>query len=414
MKKNIIKKNNMKNLYYFFFLSFFYTSFIFANNKINNENNDNKKYSKNESKKNSGYWNWSFNTGYINDDKNNYFGNVFQISSSFKYKLLSNSNNKNNSTNNSTNSTNNNFNFTNFSNLYFIVEPNAKFSVGRAQSFYGEITPSNKIFINEALISWLPFDFLELNLGSINQRRLKNPLLLANIPFPGWYGRYTIHNNNNWNMFLSFEQVAPTSYTLEVESTTKESLTFLTATSFFLLYKNERNFQNEFFITYFDFGRLSTSIAQDSSGLGNDIIANNQFKYPFKGISLGNDIKFPLINNHFFNLGFRYIINQEAQETENDAYLFFSSLSFHKKSFDIIPKISIFKIEEEIAPAYYNTSKYSGNNRQGYSLELEFDFLHLGFKIITEYTNSQVIYIKSDLSRRDSFFIKLETKNEHM
>jgi len=108
-------------------------------------------------------------------------------------------------------------------------------------------------------------------------------------------------------------------------------------------------------------------------------------------------------------MSYTYLTNNEGPTTGNRAEMVHSSLEIPFEHHVFTPFIEIFYSEADASVAYYNSTMYGNNNREGYSIGVNYDYNKL-FRVKARFTDADLITVNNAISSRNQLlFIGLET-----
>ena len=294
-----------------------------------------------------------------------------------------------------------------------------KLGTGRVQSRFGDFKPSNSLAINEARLSWNPLSFFSLHSGAINQKHLNAPLLVSSKAFPA------IVEELHWKSKVSYarlrlQQAIPSSSTLSTKAVSKENTPSFYTESLILGQRVSSHLTLEGFITHYQFSDLPNTVIEQSSIYGNSIVfigpnsPQNRFVYGFNGLVYGGHLLSQISSSMEFKLSGYILENRLAPTAYRLGREIASEVTYTKAQKTYSLKASSFFNESDSSPAFYNSSKYGHNNRNGYSLELAVAFNDHGFKIKGGYSHSGLINPSHIQEDQAHYFIHLETLYENI
>lgn len=292
------------------------------------------------------------------------------------------------------------------------IQPSVRLQSGQVQAVNGADTPDNNITLNQAAIHFSPVSQFKASAGALNQKDLHNGLLLDPIAFPAARAE-GIFKSGNLNTSLAVETAIPTSTSLNTNAKDLEPTPSLNTAAVKIDWRQSKNLFWKAQTGYFIYGKLPSTVAQQSGLLGNEVNKLSEASYAFvneyAGVEASTDFKFPVFNMLDFVGGAEYVVNQKAASDVNTAYRYSMGGELHlSKSLDLNLRGSYFYIAPEAAVSYFSTGNY-GTNRTGYSTEISLSLKKEAFTIGAKYTDSEVIFTNAVQSREKMILVKLET-----
>lgn len=257
--------------------------------------------------------------------------------------------------------------------------------------FIDEFAPDQGVFLDEANLTWTPFDFLSLVVGANNESSHKSPLLLTSTPFMGARERVQFNFNESYSFFIEMEQSIPSNTTLanRVGSVEEGTPTFFIETVGLDLKGDLIGLS--LYVSQFSFNRLSNGVAHRSRFLGNTVTGsgadNASFLYKFQGKNIYFDLA--ILEDAFFGLNFsgQYLFNDEGPNGRNTGMM--GKVEMHFSPIGIYGQFA--KNESDSSPAFYNSKALGHNNKESLTFgifgkfpkdEIEFDVYYSDQKLI--------------------------------
>nr|BFD67269.1 hypothetical protein HAGR004_22910 [Bdellovibrio sp. HAGR004] len=296
--------------------------------------------------------------------------------------------------------------------LQLDIQPSLRLQSGQTQSVDGADKAENKILLNQAAAHYLPFSFLRMSAGALNQRHMHTDILVDSIAFPA--ARLEgLMKLGNTKTTLGMETAIPTSTSLSTNTKDLEATPSLNTASVKFQWQAARNLYWKASAGYFIYNNLPSAVAQKSNLLGNEVEkiseAQYTFMYKYEGIEASAELEFPVFSLLDIKAGAEYLQNQKAPSDQNTATRYFLAGEIHfSKDMDLVVEGSYFSIAPEAAVAYFNASSFE-TNRVGYSAESYLAFKKEGFNVGVKYTDAEVMYQREPQSREKTLMIKLET-----
>ncbi len=287
----------------------------------------------------------------------------------------------------------------------------ARLGTGRSQSRFGEYTPVNGFKVREAIVRWTPIYNLGLEAGALGNNS-KMPNLISKGAFPG-VSQFIRFKSKYFRAKFKALQAIPTSTTLSTRAIEKEETPYFFTESFEVTVKPAKEFSLTGYVRHFSFVDLPSAVAQDSALQGNTVFEigpnDSAFRYEFNGWAYGAESKVKL-HRRFTLLGGIFIVtNSEAPEAFNQGQYTFGGARFNFKDVEISTVGDYFFTESDVTPAFYNSSAYGHNNRQGFGAKIGLKFKKLGFNLSMSYVEAQLINPTANQSDQRVLGIRLET-----
>ncbi len=235
-----------------------------------------------------------------------------------------------------------------------------------------EYAPRRQVRLKRAFIKWSPLSFFQFKAGAINQRDYFAPLLLTRTAFLGAQEELFYKFSENHKIFFRMQQAIPNNLNLTQRIGIVED-----GTPSFLMETVGLDFDGDLFAFYANAGRwsydsLSTGAAFQSQFLGNSVSGgsqlNSDFLYRYSGYTGSSAIRTHFSDDFGIKFWGQYLYNDKAPETRNKGYAVKSSLILGNWQ----PSFLMFRNESDSSPAFYNSSFFSHNNHEGYSVELKY------------------------------------------
>ncbi|MBL6988322.1 MAG: hypothetical protein ISR65_01010 [Bacteriovoracaceae bacterium] len=263
-----------------------------------------------------------------------------------------------------------------------------------------EFAPGYRIKLDEGYLRWQPLSQVELKFGGINQKEYGVPIFLDSVVFVGAKQKISVLKFDNFlDTYLSAQQAIPSNHALStrlgavIEGTPSlfiESLGINLKTRYLQLTTEG---------SYFYFSNLYGNVAKTSGFMGNSVTGTEnddtaKFLYNFQGIVL-NAVATIYINDELnIDVHGSYLNNTEAPVNKAMGYIAGAGLVYNK----IYSSFDIFYNEQDSSPAYYNSSKFGHNNREGISLILGHKWQNDLMDLSLQYVDSKVINISAHQS----------------
>lgn len=275
------------------------------------------------------------------------------------------------------------------------------FQTGFAQSRYGDLSPSTGVFVYDAYFTIAPFktNTFELEVGAINQSRtLRNNVLISRTSFPGVSQVFDFDLTDSLSLSLRAQQLVPYSQTQSVEFRERQKTPYFLTESVKMKLK-KRLFNIGLSFGLYDYSELPIQVADQSRLYGNSVTgvnANSRFDYDFQGWFSNFDLDLSLFGGKYLIQFEGHLVeNTQAPENFNRGQEFDLNLYRRTKDYQIGPKFSIFSLEPDVAPAFYNSSTFGNTNRDGWSAGVDV------FIMKKSKTKISASYLRSKLLNRD-------------
>ncbi|MCO5141486.1 MAG: hypothetical protein M9962_00170 [Oligoflexia bacterium] len=262
-------------------------------------------------------------------------------------------------------------------------EAGAVLEAGSSSSlFTNEFEPNNRLSLREASLNWRVFQPLTVRAGALPQSQHRSPLFIDGFSFPA--SQIILETRKNYFLLHTNSQMAiPTSKSISTKSVGKEKTPTLFTQKFLAGYSKNKT---GLFLraTYFQYKHLTKGTAQDSRYYGNSISgigASSRFIYAYQGWEFGPEGSLNLGNQFQLKAGASFISNQKGPKGSNQgryAFLEFSK-AFNTTLLSI--KAEHYRNEADSTPAFYTSSEFGHNNRQGYGGSLKLEFKNMGFNL---------------------------------
>ncbi len=267
-------------------------------------------------------------------------------------------------------------------------------STGRVQTRFDN-PQFNSMNLNELVLSYSPFENLDLEFGALNQNDLNTPMLILDRAFPGVQLKNRYEIGSNLNVQLKAQYSIPNSVSFEVDRTQNEALpSFLTQGLDFKWTPIEW-FSMKGDVHHFTYNDLPSVVAFQSGRLGNEVSgvqsSESLFLYGFDGFSQSYQMDF-LINKVFVpKFSVQVVDNNEAPSSRNRSQWTGLGFDWFFKNIIISPSVAYFFAESDSVPALYSDVRLGRNNREGLSYKLKLNFKNSGFSLSANYIQANLI-----------------------
>lgn len=287
--------------------------------------------------------------------------------------------------------------------------------VGSIQTIDQRPGDTSGISQRELLLLLKTTNWLTVQFGTINQRFLQAPLLLAKIPFPSIVENIELFTGKQHTLFLSFQQAVPTTFSddhsIYIQSLAK--VPFLMTKSFFWNYDSKSFYKVKFNSTFFHYSVLPSDIAQNSWANGNSIVENPaSFKYNYTGFYFGLEPSFQLFSNLGLRLKAHYINNLRDMDEEdlNQGILYSLEVPFDiTENIRLTPVIEYFVTQPDASVAAYNSERYGHSNRTGFVGELILSFYNRNMEVGIRHLNSRAVRTGGSKENQSYYLLFLRT-----
>lgn len=255
-------------------------------------------------------------------------------------------------------------------NIKLVANGGISLETGSSETVYGVGTyrATNTLFLHQAGLDWRATNWLNLEVGAINQSLHRNPIFITSTPFVS--ARQNLHfGANGLKAELEMIQAIPSNHTLSQRLGEVDE----GSARFFSERLRLSSDQNDYYATvsvgHFAFDRLSSSVAHESRLLGNTVSGegqlNNQFIYDYQGWN--TDLHFVYKGWGPYNLGVSAngIINTAAASDRNRGYRIAPEVGRHFNWGLATLSFEVFRSEADSTVAYYASKFYGNANRQG-------------------------------------------------
>ncbi|MCB0362764.1 MAG: hypothetical protein KDD35_08575, partial [Bdellovibrionales bacterium] len=255
----------------------------------------------------------------------------------------------------------------------------------------------------------------EIKVGAINMDFLNSPLLVSKEKsFPGFVESLNWGDESNYLRIFAAQSIPTTTSFESMRSEKEETPTFFSESVQAQLILGG-TYRLNGFLTHFRFDDLPSSLAFESSRMGNSILgefqANSRFRYPFAGWVNGGEICYCKNSVTKFLVGGYQIENREAPLGLNRGQEFLLRADVGLWGLVFSPYYIQFFNERDTVPAAFNSGSRGHNNRNGRGLGLELLFSSYNFRFVGEYIESDVIRTDPNQKNLNSVMLRLETLN---
>jgi len=289
----------------------------------------------------------------------------------------------------------------------------AKYEAGRSQSYFGDLEPSNGIFAREAAIRYMPFEFLDVKGGVIDQEWMDMPLLTSRQSFPGITADLHHSFNKAFVIGVNAQDLIPTSQTLSSQAMDREQTPSYYTQMAYARWKNSTLDVYQTF-GHYTYEHLPSQVAWDSALYGNDktfvnSVNDSSFRYDFNGLFAQSGLKYrasalwePMV---YYNV----IKNLDAPDTYNDGEIIGAGSNFYTNDYLITVKGEYYFLESDAVPGYYNSWAYGHTNKQGAGGEVVLAFLKHKFRLRAQYYQYKPLNFDTYQQSQQYFYFGVET-----
>lgn len=295
------------------------------------------------------------------------------------------------------------------------VSPRVDLYASRVQErFEDDDLSSSRLRFTEAYVSLMPSRYVDLRAGAIGQAELNAPLLISSRrAFPGLQ-QIAKADFKNIQGSLMFQEVVPTSVTLNTERTEKEELPSFLTQSLNLKGQAETWFDWTAKGGHYQWNKLPSKIAFESGSAGNSIAGEvapgAKFRYGFEGYFWGGNLAFG--PREFAQMNFEYeaMKNMVAPSNAGQAQSLGVGPTIHLGDLmDIDVRYRRYFIESDATVAVYSSSHLGNTNRDGDNIDFRIDFKRLKFALIGDWYNARTINASTSQYTMNSYYLGLET-----
>lgn len=253
------------------------------------------------------------------------------------------------------------------------ISVGATTEVGSNNAFIvDEYAPRRQWRLKRAFLEWSPASFFSTKLGAINQKDYNAPLLLTRTAFMGAQEKLNFKLTDDHSFFIRMQQSVPNNLNLTQRIGIVE-----TGTPSFFIETVGMELKGDVLAVYAEGGRwsydsLSVGAAYNSQFIGNSVSGgsrlNSEYLYRFSGYTASGSVRIHFSDDFGMRFDGQYLYNEEAPEERNKGQFLKSSLILGHWQ----PSFLLFRNESDSSPAFYNSSFFSHNNHEGYSVELRY------------------------------------------
>lgn len=297
--------------------------------------------------------------------------------------------------------------------LIFDFRPAVDFQTGRKQALDGADRPGNGFTLKHAALEWQALESLQLSGGALNQEEIHSSLVADDIAFPG--ARLALFTHpGDWTLGAVGESTIPSNSHLQTNTSSVESMPVKNVAQARITWSPKPYIYSKNRIGYFSYQNLPSDVAQASSLIGNTTERLTEedytFVYQYAGVEATTSWKFPLARTVDMQIKGAYAQNSEAPSGKNVGYLAGLGFIWRLNSrHGLQVNGEHFRVEPDLAPAYFSNSDNFRTNRLGYTQEVKWHLRKQNFSVGFVHTEAQTIYIDAAQSRAQFYKIYLET-----
>lgn len=267
--------------------------------------------------------------------------------------------------------------------------------------------------VSNAAVDFLPNKYIVTSLGALDQNAAHTGIMFDSYAFPAAKVNLTTDPESDFSAGLQAESAIVASTSVSTEKTASEKTPTFNSAGIQL---KKQNGTVEGFLKgwIYEFNNLPSSVADDSSNVGNSTlqIGTNpkSFIYQYKGYLAQAEIKTNLTKYWSMGLRTSYVKNSEAPAGYSEGSLtrFFIDADV-SNSLRISPYYDYFRIEPDATVASLNDSRYN-TNRVGYLTGLAFNYKK-SVKVTVLGGERDVIYVNPAQERERTWTLRVETLN---
>lgn len=253
-----------------------------------------------------------------------------------------------------------------------------KIETGFAQTtFSDEFTPKQTPRLVDAHLNWAPASFFATKVGALDQGHVDSPLLFLDQTFPGALEIFQLPLGP-LAIKLEAEQAIPTSVSTNVNAKPATHTPFFFWSRLSLTHSQKENpWVGNLGIGYFNFQNLNDGVASKGRVWGNSVeglgAQQATFIYAFEGVEYGGEIKW-LGDTLQPSLRLGWLANMRAPLAASQGfYVKFKTDILLDSDFSLSPRIELFRLESDAAPAFYTNKDFGHTNRRGYAMGFDFN-----------------------------------------
>ena len=342
----------------------------------------------NEEKTISGQWWIRVRGRHFVEKQNSFSGTEFSFLSAMKYQLVPSLSFKLKSK-------------VGFKNDHVQLEYRDEYSEGHFQVYeaVAEITPESGVF---------------LQVGAIHQKPYSSPIFVYEHSLPGVSEKIE-YQMGDLTFMVYAQQTLATAKSFSAERSEAAQTPVFNREILGMTWERASRWQLKAYASHFMFNHLAAVTAADGSKLGHFTLGSGaaaQFRYEFAGLTAQTEVSYNDPSGIQISAGGFWLTNQEAKVDGQGQSLYLQS-SFPMRDYKLSFSYMNFFKEREAAPAVFSDLSLGGNNRMGNRWGFQFGFEKLGFKIVGQLLDVDVIKASEGgrRGRAHSYYLGLETLN---
>jgi hypothetical protein len=284
--------------------------------------------------------------------------------------------------------------------LFFKVDAGVRLENGSHKALdLAEFSPNQQVLLNEGLLLWKPWDFLDLQVGGLNQRHFSSPLFIDHVVFVG-AGQQLLLKWGDYQFYLKLQQLIPNNRNLSTRlgSIDEGTPQFLSETLGINLAGDLVSLKIEG--TMFAFTKLSPSVAHQSRFMGNSVsgVASDsaRFNYTYQGTNVFGEMKWFFGEQSHLEFQGHYLFNRKAPDDRNTAMMARAGLQLSAWS----SGLALFESQSDSTIAFYNSKALGHTNRKGFAVDLGLSMKNGDFSLVWARSNplqNNIFQSKADI-----------------
>ena len=296
--------------------------------------------------------------------------------------------------------------------LCFKLKGKVGFKNDHVQLEYRDEYSSKNFQIYEAVVELKPWPTVSLQAGAIDQNFYSSPIFVYGRSLPGLVEQI----EQTWGpltIMARAQQSLATAESFSVNRSESERTPVFNREILSVELKLTPRWRWQVSVSHFMFDQLATVTAADGAKLGHFTFGSGvsaKFRYPFAGFTTQTELEYTSPHQIQLLMGGFWLRNEKAPIDKQGQSLYVrGSVPFSDYKI-VLSYVNFFK-EREVVPAVFSSLSFGGNNRVGHKLGIDLIFQKLGFKVIGEFLNMDVIKVTEGLGRGrgNSYYFGLET-----
>lgn len=299
-------------------------------------------------------------------------------------------------------------------NFSFKAVTGATMRSGYVHTRFGEMSARSSIWLAEGYLQGTVGSVLTLRGGVINQGIWDMTQINDGAAFPGLLEK--IKFGDDYYIELMAGQSIPVAHDDMATRTTGAEPTpaFMVESLKIGLEPKDAWLTVNAFGGHWAYHNLPNKVAGDSEVGGNNLIEidnkTKQFKYRFEGWFAGTSGQLNFTKRTNLEAHLQISQNTQAPEAYGASQIAGGSLTVGLPSnVDLRSGVDFFFAESDASPAYYNSTAFGHNNRNGLAVSLSANFKDHGFKVSGLFTDADVINPHPLQERQQLYILKFET-----